>query len=159
MIRSFIANILLCIFFIVPVYSQSIIDTSTIDFNNPEPGQFIRTYPRQFMDTDNRFIADYFYDSIYAILLQLPDCTIEIGAHTDSRGTLQRNFTISQKRARLFANYLISICAFPADRLVPKGYGETALLNQCIDNIECTEAEYKINVRLEFKILEVKKGK
>ncbi|MBK6729597.1 MAG: OmpA family protein [Bacteroidetes bacterium] len=137
--------------------SQNIIDTSTIDFNKPLTGEFFRTYPRQFLDSNKQYIADYYYDSIYDILSQLPDtCIIEIGAHTSSVGTLQRNLNVSQKRANLFGNYLVTICQFPQNRLVPKGYGESQLLNHCTDEVECTQEEQMKNVRMEFKIIEKK---
>lgn len=137
------------------LYCQNIIDTSTINFNNPSAGQFFRTYPRLFLDSTNRYIADNYYDSIYDILELLPDSTIiEIGAHTSSIGAMQRNFSVSQKRARLFANYLVTVCNFPMERLVPKGYGESQLLNDCTDDADCTDEEQKINVRLEFKLLD-----
>jgi outer membrane protein OmpA-like peptidoglycan-associated protein len=44
------------------------------------------------------------------------------------------------------------------DRVAPSrlsaiGYGETQILNHCIDGVKCTEEEHQVNRRVEFKIL------
>ena len=41
-----------------------------------------------------------------------------------------------------------------ASRLTAKGYGETQLLNNCANDIKCTELEHQINRRTEFLIIE-----
>ena len=41
-------------------------------------------------------------------------------------------------------------------RLETSGYGETQLLNECMDNVECTEEQHAINRRSEFKVIELK---
>ena len=39
------------------------------------------------------------------------------------------------------------------DRLVPVGYGETRNVNDCSNNIPCSEQEHQLNRRTEFRIL------
>jgi hypothetical protein len=39
--------------------------------------------------------------------------------------------------------------------MVAKGYGETKLLNECIDGATCTEEQHEKNRRTEFRILEI----
>jgi outer membrane protein OmpA-like peptidoglycan-associated protein len=39
-------------------------------------------------------------------------------------------------------------------RLKAVGYGETKLLNKCVNGVECNDDEHKINRRTEFKITE-----
>ena len=80
-----------------------------------------------------------------------PKITIEISAHTDSRGDANSNLELSEKRAQEAKKYIISQ-AVDAKRIATKGYGETKLLNACADGIECSEEEHAQNRRMEFKI-------
>ncbi len=63
-------------------------------------------------------------DSIYNVLALSPQLKVEIGSHTDSRDTDEKNKILSQHRADTVVSYLISR-GIAADRLVAKGYGET----------------------------------
>jgi outer membrane protein OmpA-like peptidoglycan-associated protein len=38
-------------------------------------------------------------------------------------------------------------------RITGKGYGETVLLNECADGVNCTEAQHSINRRTEMKVI------
>jgi len=63
-------------------------------------------------------------DSLVALLNENPNVTIELGAHTDNRGSAQYNEGLSQRRAESVVTYLIEH-GIAADRLTPKGYGES----------------------------------
>ena len=63
-------------------------------------------------------------DKLVDLLNENPNVTIELGAHTDSRGSDQYNEGLSQRRAESVVNYLIEH-GIAADRLTPKGYGES----------------------------------
>lgn len=63
-------------------------------------------------------------DSIYNVLSLSPQLQVEIGSHTDSRDTDEKNKILSQHRADTVVSYLISK-GIVADRLVAKGYGES----------------------------------
>jgi len=52
------------------------------------------------------------------------DGTVEIGGHTDSRGSAEYNMELSLKRAETVKRYLVDK-GVPAEKLVVKGYGET----------------------------------
>ena len=58
------------------------------------------------------------------ILRENPNVTIEMGAHTDRKGTDEYNINLSNRRAQSVIDYLIS-AGIAADRLFPKGYGES----------------------------------
>ncbi|MBB5438857.1 outer membrane protein OmpA-like peptidoglycan-associated protein [Pedobacter sp. AK017] len=77
---------------------------------------------------------------------------IELGSHTDSRGNDAYNFTLSQRRAESAVRYIISRGIDKA-RIEPRGYGETQLLNRCLNGVKCTEQEHQLNRRTEFKII------
>ncbi|HET7733389.1 MAG TPA: OmpA family protein [Paludibacter sp.] len=90
-------------------------------------------------------------DSLLRILNQYP-IKIEIGVHTDSRGTTAANDKDSQHSANSAIFYLIDHGIDP-DRIVPKGYGERELINKCADGVPCSEAEHQANRRTEVKII------
>ena len=62
-------------------------------------------------------------DELVGLLNENPNITIELSAHTDSRGSDQYNERLSQQRAESVVRYLIDH-GIAADRLTPKGYGE-----------------------------------
>ncbi len=76
---------------------------------------------------------------------------IELGSHTDSRGTDDYNQELSNKRAKSAVDYIVSRGVKPS-RITAKGYGESVPLNRCIDGIKCTDEEYQFNRRTEFKV-------
>mgnify|MGYP002623809009 CR=1 FL=1 len=63
-------------------------------------------------------------DKLVQTLNENPNVTIELSAHTDCRGSAQYNERLSQRRAESVVNYLIAH-GIAADRLTPKGYGES----------------------------------
>jgi len=80
-----------------------------------------------------------------------PDMTIEIGAHTDARGTNKYNLKLSKKRAKSVMDYLINQ-GISENRLKSEGFGESQPLNHCIHPKMCTRAQYSINRRCEFVV-------
>ncbi|GLR15586.1 hypothetical protein GCM10007940_02010 [Portibacter lacus] len=76
---------------------------------------------------------------------------IELGSHTDSRGTDEYNMTLSDKRAQAAVDYIIGK-GIKASRITAKGYGEAMPLNGCSNDVDCTEAEFQFNRRTEFKV-------
>ena len=63
-------------------------------------------------------------DQLVALLNDNPNVTIELSAHCDYKGRDAYNERLSQRRAESVVNYLIDH-GIAADRLTPKGYGET----------------------------------
>ena len=90
-----------------------------------------------------------------AILLKKNrDIKIELSSHTDCRGENAANQLLSQKRSEQIVNYLTKAGVY-ANQMVAKGYGETKLINECIDGVTCTEEQHEKNRRTEFRILEI----
>lgn len=100
---------------------------------------------------DIRKDAAFELDNVVNIMKKYPDMTIEIGAHTDARGSDDYNITLSHKRAKSVMNYLI-IQGISESNLKSKGFGETQPLNGCVKENMCSEADYSINRRCEFVI-------
>lgn len=63
-------------------------------------------------------------DSLVNMLNENPTITIELSAHCDYRGNDAYNERLSQRRAESVVNYLIEH-GIDADRVTPKGYGES----------------------------------
>ncbi|MDR0750350.1 MAG: OmpA family protein [Tannerellaceae bacterium] len=63
-------------------------------------------------------------DELIKMLNDNPNVTIELGAHTDSKGTDEYNERLAQRRAQSVVDYLIA-GGIAAGRLEAKGYGES----------------------------------
>ncbi|TKC04961.1 OmpA family protein [Pedobacter frigoris] len=91
-------------------------------------------------------------DNLLNIMIQNPTLRIELSSHTDSRGKDQYNMTLSQNRAQAAVNYLVSK-GVERSRMEAQGYGETRLLNNCGNGVECSEEDHQKNRRTEIKVL------
>lgn len=94
-------------------------------------------------------------DKLIKFFQENNDLTIEIGSHTDSRGSDDYNLELSQRRAQSVVNYLVSK-GIPTIQLVAKGYGETKILNKCLNDIKCSDQEHQANRRTSFKVVSAK---
>ena len=92
-------------------------------------------------------------DKVGELLIKYPSLSIELGAHTDARGSADYNMMLSSSRAIAAIQYLISK-GISKDRISSKGYGETQLINSCSDNVKCSEIEHESNRRIEIKVVE-----
>ena len=90
-------------------------------------------------------------DKLVTILVENPKINIELGSHTDSRGKDKYNMDLSQKRAESAVAYIVSK-GISQLRITAKGYGESIPVNKCINGVECTEEEFQMNRRTEFKV-------
>jgi len=91
-------------------------------------------------------------DELVRTMRDNPTLEIELGSHTDSRGSDAYNLYLSLQRAHSVVEYLVNR-GISRSRMKTKGYGETQLLNRCKNGISCSIAEHQANRRTEFKIL------
>ena len=63
-------------------------------------------------------------DEIVTILNENPNVIIEMGSHTDRKGSEEYNIALSQRRAQSVTDYLEQ-SGISSDRLVPMGYGKS----------------------------------
>ncbi|WP_158869079.1 OmpA family protein [Maribellus comscasis] len=91
-------------------------------------------------------------DKLVKVMEDNPSWKVELGSHTDSRGSDAYNEKLSQKRSESAVGYIVSK-GISRDRIIAKGYGETQLVNQCDDGVPCSDEEHQMNRRTEFKIL------
>lgn len=76
-----------------------------------------------------------------------PTIEIEMSAHTDSKGSDDYNYKLSDERARSVREYILSKGIAPS-RIISQGYGET---KPVVEND--TDDNRQLNRRVEFKIL------
>lgn len=88
---------------------------------------------------------------ILEVMKQYPTMEIDVRSHTDSRQTANYNLVLSDKRVKSTIKWLIEN-GIDAKRLTGRGYGESQLLNECSDDIPCTEVAHQANRRSEFII-------
>ena len=91
-------------------------------------------------------------DKLAGLLEKYDGVVLKVSSYTDSRGTTTYNDWLSRRRVERTVDYLIQQ-SIGAERLIPEGYGEENLLNECDDNTYCPEEKHKINRRSEFKVV------
>ncbi len=84
---------------------------------------------------------------------EYPNSIIELSSHTDCRNTHKYNMELSQKRAQSATDYIVEKGGIEVRRIYARGYGETMLVNECADGVECTEEQHQSNRRTEVTIL------
>ena len=99
-------------------------------------------------------------DKIVRIMKDYPRMVIELGSHTDSRGSDAYNRVLSDKRAKSSANYIISK-GISKDRIYGKGYGESKLIYSDAEianapDEKAKEEMHQKNRRTEFIIVRMK---
>ena len=108
-----------------------------------------------YYDFDQSYIreeAEPELDKLYTTLVENPTYIVEIGSHTDSRGSDRYNRRLSQRRAEAIVRWLGNR-GIERTRLVARGYGETINVNDCINNVPCSEEKHQLNRRTEFKVI------
>jgi outer membrane protein OmpA-like peptidoglycan-associated protein len=97
-------------------------------------------------------------DKIVAYMNENPTIEIELGSHTDCRGSKASNEKLSASRAKASADYVKSRITNPK-RIYGKGYGESKLVNKCECEGKvtspCSEEEHQANRRTEFKVIKI----
>lgn len=95
-------------------------------------------------------------DKIVKVMNEYPTMQIELGSHTDCRGKISSNATLSDNRAKASATYIKARISNPS-RIYGKGYGESKLKNgcECEGTVKstCSETEHQENRRTEFVII------
>ena len=100
----------------------------TMDFELFPPstgGTFVlRNIYFDFDQTDLRHKSVDELDKLVKIMIENPSLVIELGGHTDRRGSDEYNLELSRQRAEIAKQYLVSK-GIDASRIKTKGYGES----------------------------------
>lgn len=123
-----------------------------------EPARLNRTIEIEniYYDLDKYYIradAAVELDKVVKLLKDNPAIIIELGSHTDSRGGTKHNTILSSNRAKAAVEYIVDKGGINKNRISAKGYGETKLVNKCVDGVKCSEADHQKNRRTELKIV------
>jgi outer membrane protein OmpA-like peptidoglycan-associated protein len=86
-------------------------------------------------------------EAIHDIINRSAGCVVQIEGHTDNKGKAAANMALSQKRAEAVVSWLVTYAKTPANRLRPKGFGDTQPI---ADNK--TEAGRAKNRRVDFSV-------
>jgi len=115
----------------------------------------ILNIPIIYFDLDKAIIrndAAFYLEKIIAFMNQYPKIKIDVRSHTDSRQSAKYNELLSDRRAQSTREWIIKN-GIDSSRITAKGYGESQLVNQCSDDVKCTEEEHQANRRSEFIIV------
>lgn len=96
--------------------------------------------------------------TLLKLLEENPDLIVEVGSHTDARGSKKYNNRLSSRRAESVVRWLVDH-NIPKERLTFKGYGESEPVNNCKDNVKCPEEDHQRNRRTEFRVVGTIYGK
>ncbi len=86
-------------------------------------------------------------DRVVKLLEENPSIEIEMSAHTDSKGSDEYNYTLSDNRAKSVMDYILSK-GISSSRIISKGYGESKPVAT-----NDTDDGRQLNRRVEFTIL------
>ena len=95
-------------FFLSPIFKPTVVENIFYDFDKAT----LRPESQKALD------------EIIKVLNDNPNITIEMGAHTDRKGSETYNEGLAQRRAQSVVDYLIE-AGIPSDRLTAKGYGKS----------------------------------
>jgi outer membrane protein OmpA-like peptidoglycan-associated protein len=90
-------------------------------------------------------------DKLVKYMKEHPELPVELGSHTDCRGSDYYNEWLAERRSESCVKYVKKM-GIPSDKIIAKGFGEKQLYNKCADGVKCSEAEHQENRRTELKI-------
>ncbi len=146
------------------VNTKGLKDGQVITLNNLELNNLVLDKPIEikniYYDFDRATLrkeSESVLDTLANFLSENGNVVVEIGSHTDSRGTEEYNLDLSNRRSENVVNYLI-YKGIPARLVRFKGYGETKPIaaNENADGTD-NEAGRQLNRRTEFKVVEILK--
>lgn len=135
--------------------STTLFKKLSIDLEKTEVGKII-SLDNIYYDLDKAVIREDASKDLLKLVQFMADnpaIKIELDSHTDSRGTSEYNRDLSQRRAQSVVNFLINR-GIERERLIAKGFGESRLVNNCSDGVECSEEEHQKNRRTEFMVID-----
>ena len=99
------------------------------------------------LDRDARKVLDKLVEDLKAY----PDKRVEVNSYADSRASAEYNLALSGRRTNSVVQYL-KRKGISSARLGGNAYGESKLLNDCGDGVDCPEELHRLNRRSEIRI-------
>ncbi|MEG9328659.1 OmpA family protein [Salinimicrobium catena] len=134
---------------------EPVVAVELTEENEVTGAQQLRDVSNIYFDFDKSEIlpqAEVVLDRVVKIMKDYPRLELEIGSHSDARGSDKYNMDLSERRAAATLEYIVSQ-GIDRSRLSSKGYGESMPLNDCTEPDMCTEEQYAKNRRSEFKVM------
>jgi outer membrane protein OmpA-like peptidoglycan-associated protein len=140
---------------LVKKYQAPIIDHKIEAEKTPtiaEKVEKVKTRIAFYFDYNSSYLNEISKEKLNAIVQQLKaDRTLKIAlsTHTDSRGTNVYNMWLTKRRLERVKNYLYSknVRKF---QILGKAYGETKIVNRCIEGVSCSESDHQKNRRVNY---------
>jgi len=110
---------------------------------------------RIYYDLDKSFIRPDAHEELahlIAVLNQYPSLKVIVASHCDTRASVAYNIALSRRRSQSARAYLLAH-GISAARIQPEYFGKSRLVNNCTDNVPCSEADQQLNRRSEFILL------
>jgi len=139
----------------------------TISIGTPKAGVILRdTIPLDMIVNEKIVLKNIYYDfdrwdilpesaieldRLVSFTKENPEIKVELGSHTDARGSQQYNLRLSELRAQAAVNYIVSK-GIDKSNVKGIGYGESQLINICTSAQPCTSAQQRENRRTELYI-------
>ncbi|HZK94895.1 MAG TPA: OmpA family protein [Prolixibacteraceae bacterium] len=139
----------------------------TISIGTPRAGVILRdTIPLDMIVNEKIVLKNIYYDfdrwdilpesaieldRLVSFTKENPEIKVELGSHTDARGSQQYNLRLSELRAQAAVNYIVSK-GIDKSNVKGIGYGESQLINICTSAQPCTSAQQRENRRTELYI-------
>lgn len=90
---------------------------------------------------------------VVEIMKRFPNDWVIIGAHADSRGTVEYNQALSERRAKAVVDYFVAN-GIKRSQIIARGFGEGLVINRCVDGVNCHEEDHSKNRRAEIAVEE-----
>ncbi len=90
-------------------------------------------------------------DRLVLLMKENPGMKVELGSHTDDRGTESYNLKLSQRRANSVVNYIVAK-GINQSRIKGTGYGKSQLIHKGLGGLKCTPEQNRENRRTEIFI-------
>src|SRR5665647_2330811 len=139
----------------------------TISIGTPKSGVILRdTIPLEMVVNEKIVLKNIYYDfdrwdilpesaieldRLISFTKENPEMKVELGSHTDARGSQQYNLRLSELRAQAAVNYIVSK-GIDKSNVKGIGYGESQPINICTSAQPCTSAQQRENRRTELFI-------
>lgn len=90
-------------------------------------------------------------DRLVSLMKENPEMKVELGSHTDERGSVLYNLKLSQRRAQSAVDYIV-LKGIDQLRIKAIGYGKSQLIYKSSATHQCTPEEHRENRRTEIFI-------
>ncbi|MEM6270714.1 MAG: OmpA family protein [Bacteroidota bacterium] len=131
---------------------------ATVELVPFEVGALVKVIYFPYRETSLVRAARKELNEIVAFMLENPEVSVQLAAHTDARGGDDYNQRLSEARAKAAVDYIVRQ-GITRERISSAGFGEQQLLNKCQDGVECEEEQHQENRRAEVKVVKIEEAK